>query len=120
MQCSLKYLLCTGLSLTRWASEALTIEQFRSAAAHLRPVGLQALSQHGYCGLQSIVYWDAGAYITRDAASSLLELISEGGNMCSSYLHHDLIALAAQAMILIVCAVACLVLRVFLFRRHHA
>lgn len=109
-----------GLSVTRWASEALSIEQFRSAAEHLRPVGLQALSQHGFCGLQSIVYWDAGAYITKDAASNLLVLLSEGGSMCSSYLRHDLIALAAQAVILLLCAAGCLMLRVYLYRRHYA
>ena len=109
-----------GRSVTRWAAEALTVEQLKSAAVYLRPVGLQALSQHGYCGLQSIVYWDVGAYITKDAASSLLTLISEGGSMCNSYLNHDLIALAAQAVILVMCAAACLMLRVYLFTRHFA
>lgn len=106
-----------GLSLTRWAAEALTIEQFRSAATSLRPVGLQALSQHGYCGLHGIVYWDTGAYITQEAANSLLTLIEQGGNMCSSYIHRDLIALAAQAGILLVCAGLCLMIKVYLFKR---
>ena len=82
----------------------------------MRPVGLYTLSQHGYCGLQRIVYWDVGAYITTDDAAGLLQLVQQGSRMCSSYVDHDLIALGVQSLILSSAAAACHSLQVYLAR----
>ena len=106
-----------GLSFTRWAVEALTIEDYRSVLPVTQPVGLHTLSQHGYCGLQSIVYWDVGAYISASDATNLLQLLQPDGRLCSTYVHHDLIALAMQSAILYVVAALCYSIQAFLARK---
>ena len=111
------YCVCVGLSFTRWAVEALSIEDYRAATLYMRPMGLHTLSQHGYCGLHRIVYWDVGAYITRDDAASLLTLVQQGGSMCGAYVDHDLIALAVQTLILCFVAAACQSIHVYLARK---
>ena len=106
-----------GLSFTRWAVEALTIQEYRAALPITKPVGLHTLSQHGYCGLQSIVYWDVDAYITTNDATNLLQLIQQGSSMCSTYVGHDVIALAVQTAILYTVAAACHGVQAYLARR---
>ena len=75
------------------------------------------LSQHGYCGLQRIVYWDVGAFISASDAAKLLQLIQQGGSMCSTFVDHDLTALAVQAAILYGVAAACHSVQAYLARR---
>ncbi len=106
-----------GLSFTRWAVEALSIEAYRAAAVSMRPLGLYTLSNHGYCGLQRIVYWDVGAYISGDDATTLLILVQQGSDMCSTYVDHDLIAMAVQTCILCFVAAACHSIQVYLTRK---
>ncbi len=106
-----------GLSFTRWAVEALTIEAYRVAAASMRPLGLYTLSNHGYCGLQRIVYWDVGAYISGDDAATLLALVQQGSDMCSTYVDHDFTAMAVQTCILCVVAAAYHSIQVYLTRK---
>ena len=106
-----------GLSFTRWAVEALSIEAYRAAAVSMRPLGLYTLSNHGYCGLQRIVYWDVGAYISGDDATTLLILVQQGSDMCSTYADHDLIAMAVQTCILCFVAAACHSIQVYLTRK---
>ena len=106
-----------GLSFTRWAVEALSIEAYRAAAVSMRPLGLYTLSNHGYCGLQRIVYWDVGAYISGDDAATLLALVQQGSDMCSTYADHDLIAMAVQTCILCFVAAACHSIQVYLTRK---
>lgn len=96
-----------GLSFTRWAVEALAIENYRADMPVTKPVGLHMLSQHGYCGLQRIMSWDVGAYMTVSDATKLLQLTQQGGSMCSTFVGHDLIALAVQTAILYGVAAAC-------------
>ena len=117
MQRGLMGAVTTGLSFTRWAVEALTIGNFTAVAPVTKPVGLRMLSQHGYCGLQRIVYWDVGAYITASDATDLLQLLQQGGSMCSTFVDHDLIALAVQAAILYGVAAACYSVQANLARR---
>ena len=100
-------LVTAGLSFTRWAVEALAIHNYRADMPITKPVGLHMLSQHGYCGLQRIVSWDFGAYITASDATNLLQLTQQGGSMCSTFVDHDLIALAVQTVILYGVAAAC-------------
>ena len=83
----------------------------------MRPQGLHTLSQHGYCGLQRIVYWDVGAYISSYDAASLLKLVQQGNDMCSTYVDHDLVALAVQTFILCFVAAACHSIQVYLARK---
>jgi len=106
-----------GLSFTRWAVEALSIEAYRAATVSMRPLGLYTLSNHGYCGLQRIVYWDVGAYISGDDAATLLALVQQGSDMCSTYVDHDLIAMAVQTCILCFVAAACHSIQVYLTRK---
>lgn len=106
-----------GLSFTRWATEALTVEDYRAASLYMKPMGLRTLSQHGYCGLQRLVYWDVGAYITKEDAASLLQLVQQGSDMCTSYVDHDLIALAVQTCVLCFVAAACQSIQVYLARK---
>lgn len=82
-----------------------------------KPVGLYMLSQHGYCGLHRIVYWDVGAFISVGDATNLLQLVQEGGSMCSTFVDHDLIALAVQTAILCGVATACYSVQAYLARR---
>ena len=110
-------LLFSGLSFTRWAVEVLSIEAYSAASLPLRPVGLHTLSQHGYCGLHRIVYWDTGAYLSKDDAASLLALVQEGSSMCSTYVGHDLVALVVQTFILCFVAAACQSVQVYLTRQ---
>ena len=67
--------------------------------------------------MQSIVYWDVGAYISTYDAAKLLQLIQQGSRMCSTYVSHDLIALAVQTAILYIVAAACHGIQAYLARR---
>lgn len=107
-----------GLSFTRWAVEALAIQNYRADAPITKPVGLHMLSQHGYCGLQRIMSWDVGAYVTASDATDLLQLTQQGGSMCSTYVDHDLIALAVQTALLYGVAAACHSTQAHLARKH--
>lgn len=75
------------------------------------------LSQHGYCGLHRIIYWDVGAFISASDATNLLQLIQQGGSMCSTYVDHDLIALAVQTLILYGVAASCHSVQAYLAKR---
>ena len=79
--------------------EAITIRTLPSTLA-AAPVMLRVLARQGFCGVQRVLPWNEGEWISEAQAQQLHAMLASGPAMCSRFVRNDLLALLIQASLL--------------------